>query len=553
MDDVAKWAQFFRVEEHISAWNSEKGSANSLTYWCLKEKKIDSAEYLKWAQSEYLLPTLTEEFFQKSPPKELWLRHTGLWPKGSLPVAEWDGTLFVACLAPIELEQPPQPYQLVLAPPTQLFEWEQKAHERTSVVSTSPEGLSLDESAIAKESTPEGLNFDESAIAKSESPEGLDIDEAKVEKSKTPQGLDLSAPLTTSSRTEEDEEFADSPTGIVERPIEDFGDIDFGTITGFKDERTPPPIKKSEIRPIEIAAYPNEIGDKTKVPNMLTDEEVTQVKLKSTKAKEPSSVDSESTKPSITLKAPHATQPAEPHGVDSDRTKPSIKLEATPATPPAEPQVPEKTGITNAMSDNEVTVTKSFVINAPVVATLNPAIARPPSQVIESSALGEIKIDESFDPPGVETVTEEAKLAYYALANMREFLSRTMFLKLINGQLQIWAWDERWKPAKAAQKLVSVKEPSPFRIVFETQTPYHGYLVENKITHQFFDHWNEGKMPDHMSIVPILDGENLIGMLLGITYALKANRSKLEDVEAVAQKVAEAMKMLSTHANANAA
>ncbi len=79
----------------------------SLLGFALKEKSLSSEVYFKWAMAHYNLPKLRSSFFTETPVSQemfaKWATHYP-WSMECLPVAEWDGSLIVACL------QPPQDF-----------------------------------------------------------------------------------------------------------------------------------------------------------------------------------------------------------------------------------------------------------------------------------------------------------------------------------------------------------------------------------------------------------------------------------------------------------
>ena len=94
----------------------------------------------------------------------------------------------------------------------------------------------------------------------------------------------------------------------------------------------------------------------------------------------------------------------------------------------------------------------------------------------------------------------------------------------------------------------SLKIPSIFRVVSGTQKPYHGYVVTNDLNEAFFESWNHGQIPDHVTIVPLMDNDLVVGMLMGFGEKAAYNKSVLQFSENAAKELSE--KILRSHAKA---
>ncbi len=68
-------------------------------------------------------------------------------------------------------------------------------------------------------------------------------------------------------------------------------------------------------------------------------------------------------------------------------------------------------------------------------------------------------------------------------------------------------------------------------MVVSTQKPFHGYISLNEINEKFFEDWNQGRIPDHVTITPILVEEKLVGMLVGFAEKSAYNKVSLHLAE----------------------
>ena len=103
MDKI--WRDKFNISniEH-SNWK-RSSTKDSLAVWAVKTQKISVAQYIEWATHNYQIPFLKDSFFLNIDiTKQFWSRVKDheQWNKGFLPVYEWDGLLFSACLIPPE-------------------------------------------------------------------------------------------------------------------------------------------------------------------------------------------------------------------------------------------------------------------------------------------------------------------------------------------------------------------------------------------------------------------------------------------------------------------
>ncbi|MGZ3772025.1 MAG: hypothetical protein ACXVCW_20385, partial [Bdellovibrio sp.] len=119
------------------------------------------------------------------------------------------------------------------------------------------------------------------------------------------------------------------------------------------------------------------------------------------------------------------------------------------------------------------------------------------------------------------------------LSQMKTQFEKAMILTLDDEETQLmaFAWDENFQDIGDTASVVPLKTPSIFNIVSSTQKPFHGYISQNQINDDFFAGWNKGKVPEHVTISPILVNEKVIGMLLGFGTKDTYNRVSLNLAE----------------------
>lgn len=98
-------------------------------------------------------------------------------------------------------------------------------------------------------------------------------------------------------------------------------------------------------------------------------------------------------------------------------------------------------------------------------------------------------------------------------------------------------WDNRFVSGSASHNSVPLKNPSVFKIVSVTQKPFHGPIVVNEINEKFFDNWNQGVMPSHVTIVPLVINGRMAGIVMAIGEKSCNTYSVLKFIENCTQEL----------------
>jgi hypothetical protein len=120
--------------------------------------------------------------------------------------------------------------------------------------------------------------------------------------------------------------------------------------------------------------------------------------------------------------------------------------------------------------------------------------------------------------------------------NLKKYFDQAMILIYQNHTLKPLKWDSSWKKEAHTQDFIDLKSASIFRIVFDTKFPYHGYVIPNPINDAFFNGWNQGRYPEHVTIVPILENKNIVGMLLGTCSKIASQKFQVRHIETIAEE-----------------
>ncbi len=101
---------------------------------------------------------------------------------------------------------------------------------------------------------------------------------------------------------------------------------------------------------------------------------------------------------------------------------------------------------------------------------------------------------------------------------LRTHFEKSMILTLDAEEknLHPYMWDKNFVPANDTGNTIPLATPSIFNIVHNTQKAFHGPVVLNDINEKFIESWNQGSMPAHITIVPLVINNISAGVLLSI-------------------------------------
>lgn len=504
------WFEHFKEQlQGLTEAFERSESSLSLLAFALKNGHLKSEDYFKWAMNHYQLPKLQDAFFKETPMSQemfaKWATHYP-WSEECLPVAEWDGSLIVACLHPPQDFPTNPPYIPVLASPECIEQSWLQIHPRSErkepvlkvATEQAPEGIDLSIKPSTKK-TNDAFSFEDLGLGESVESDSL---ESSLSDESSP-GLE-----------------------VIEEGLA--GIFDEAPVTSL--QALTPLAKKESPLPEESATSPSPL-----VKNPLESKEKTEV----TQASNSSVIIDDL---SLNTPAPTAPLPEVAPAIEVAKIVPSVgnksgdasekstlaKVEkpqlgaAVIAATKQPPPPPPKSAIESAEVDDE----NSFG-NKPIPLTPRPVgVAKPTLNPVASGhfALDKIKKKNS------SVINEKIKLV---LSEMKAYFEKSMILTLDEdeSQLTAFAWDENFQGIKDSSSRFPLKTPSIFNIVAATQKPFHGYISLNEINEKFFEDWNQGKIPDHVTITPIIVNEKVAGMLMGFAEKSAYNKASLNLAE----------------------
>lgn len=458
----------------------------------LEKKLIDPAAYLAWAKEHYSLPVLKIEFLNKTNNIENLLdRYKNVFPKNVIPFHEMDGILYVMCLEPTPFEAP-QTIQYVLAP----FDILQKYAFKNESSVVHQESIEM---PVEKENTnPLFKNLEASKGASpldSFSFENISIGEAKPAEEPPPGSEDQGEiKLEDKADVPAGLNFPSSPSGadnsfVSENPVTsvDLNSFKFEglmpvvdhPVPAKEEEKSVQPAAPSQPTPVPVAAP---VATPVAAPVKAAPSKVSVLTADSLIAKHPPK-NKPQTQPAETA-APVA---AAPTAIPMPQPAPIAPPQAAPVAPPT------------------------------------PVMAPPPPSPV-------VPVHASVPTPAAPQSAEFDGI----LHALKKYFDQTMVLLFTNGNLEPKAWDATWTKSAHAQNMIDVTTPSIFRIVNETQHPYHGHIIPNSVNESFFNNWNKGQYPEHITICPIIHEKKIYGMVLGATTKEGAKKYQLHHVQEIA-------------------
>ena len=125
------------------------------------------------------------------------------------------------------------------------------------------------------------------------------------------------------------------------------------------------------------------------------------------------------------------------------------------------------------------------------------------------------------------------------LNRLAKIFDQNMILILKNKVLKPWKWDKSWLKQPSTHNIILLNKPSVFRIVYKSNQKYHGYVVPNPTNSDFFQTWNQGVYPEHLTILPLIKDKIIKGMLLSTTSQEKGKNLSLDKLDVLALESSE--------------
>lgn len=497
MSKVKPWARPLQVPDSTyNKWARQAPPEDNFTFWCIKTGKLDENQYLKWAREHYGLASLEPSFFDTCPHSELWQKVSpqGQWNENLIPIGEWEGVIFIACIEPPAEKLWNFPVHYILAPASGLSSTWQQFQQSSATMQSNPN--------TDKKINPQPLTTTTDLLDDEGTQESLLLDLPDSEKNSSLllelEGLDSSVTKEFSEQTEKankdndrwalDMDMNNSATILQE--ITELSDVNkINDISGASDGDNVKGIDDannvSDASTFTLSSTLNKYIEGTQFSKTLNQDNIPTVVIEAAKLKE---------------KKAKATARI----VDNKKKQHTAEIQPQP---PPQPQ------------------------------TQPP---QPPKPQTETTSDG---LPES--PTGVAAATNEDQVATWIFKQMKDKFEKSMILLFEDNKLQPWKWDKEWTltDPKGSQPF-DVSKTCVFRVVYRTRLPYHGYVVRNEINEVFFSQWGHPELPQHITICPIQQDSHLVGMLLSVGDKNCETQQHLIFAERQAKQLSEAIQRI---------
>lgn len=482
------WAQALQVAgQNYSQWSLEAPDGLNFTYWCLETNKINQDEYLSWARNHYGLASLNSNYFEKMPDVELLERTSTVasWSQWLLPICEWDGVIFVACVEPLQDQNWSFPVQFVLAESSEIKKyWDRIYQSHPSIA---------DDHFLPAESSDEIFEINENEDDPASGAISFDDSSGRVD-TKILKAIDqrLKDPQATWA---EDLTQSKMPSNQASTNIVNLGKPE----PKVSSDDLFPSLPEEIDRPPDLQGLDlNLFNDVTKNETENTGIEAIKLDFDLTKS---SHFDSQIPEPS--------PSPSHPTPTSSDQIKKSFNQDEIP------------TGVYDVEKLQHQDKVKLDMDSESTASTLPEA------------------------PRNIEDCKSEDELFAWAFEQINTKYLCSMAFLYEGTKLRPWKWDRHWRPTNPkALAPFDIASACIFRVVRRTHMPYHGHIVKNEINSQFFANWGFPELPAHVTITPLQYDSHQIGMILSVGRSEANSMPTLTHHEKVSFRLTEGLQKL---------
>ncbi|MCB0413078.1 MAG: hypothetical protein KDD50_02010 [Bdellovibrionales bacterium] len=533
MSNNLHWAKSLNIsEDQINQWQNELPDGEDLLFWVISHQLIDEQEYLHWAQQTLHLAQLNKEFLKEyesyTPPA--YLKSLNYWSRSVCPIAEWDGTVFVACLYPPEDLVNQQNIRFVLSPLTLLEQlWSHfnntNVHEEFNELPPTPDKQT--QVTFIPESIPESSHEDSIEIL-AEEDKGVDevIDfEASAENEEDLSSTRSSLPMAAQTMSEETTEEPNAVTSHLQKVIEP---------QDLLDPERPLSSTNSSLMPEGLDV--DQIGS-SPAPADLDPGEALFFHADNDNQEDPSfngedlkSIQFESPEGILGDNIPAGGQSQSPEGLGDLHRRPKDNIFTFPSDKAPQADSPSFTEVSD---DEDATTTMNLAQQkeqdlektAPVASA-----SEPPNKIYKGPA--HFEDCQSFDEV-VEWVFHQSK----------QYYKSSMLLQFERGKPKAWKWDSQWKDQGQSSILYDLSTPSIFRILTQTRKPFHGPIRPSPVNDQFFQAWGYTDLPSVVTAIPIKKYKRISAILLCVGDKHAEDIEALKLVLSLGDKISEFLKV----------
>ncbi len=214
--------------------------------------------------------------------------------------------------------------------------------------------------------------------------------------------------------------------------------------------------------------------------------------------------------------------------LSSPELAPLFSSEPAPLTSPEPiplaPSIPPPLAATAVVVEQAAPSPTIIVKAKPPIPPMSPPTGRPAGDFI-----GMIELRNSKEK--LDECQDLSEVAVNTFSKMSRYFDRHMILLLKGFELRPHIWAGNWNLRSNRPAGINLDQPSIFRVVSRTKLPYHGYTKPSACNDMFFGEWSNGTPPAHVTLVPIMIKDQLVGMILGATDGSLDLKVSLTDAE----------------------
>lgn len=456
----------------------EGSSDSSLLELAILDGRFTEEEYLQWVSETFTIPVLESRFFAESSPISELLEKAKLpWGPSFFPVSEWEGVLLVAGF---ELKKDlPENVVFILAHKSAMASWWEQ-------FGVSEEATDIPDILKEASSPPPSFTFTGVTLGRKE--DNVQEKTLVLEEIQPPPTSDQESTLSVT---------------VPLAPVSPGPSLSFAGISVLKS-------KGDEAPAVPVAAVAPEVPPKaTEKANSIL-QPLQPLQSAVAKAEPPPLP--------VNLDVMEELTPIPIAKEKSSLLSPNATGSAA-APNPTESSVSPATAVTQTKTTSAATSTRTMSIpSGPVSVLLNPKI-------------GEFTLKKTIG--GMANFPKDLGRAFGETAQV---LPHAMFLVLSEAGDNFipYGWTSAFAQPTVA-KMIPLNLPSPFRIVFSTDKPFHGPVSPCDVFKLFTTNFPGATPSEHLTLTPVFVKNRLIAVVLGMGQKPENSMATLRLFEKVAR------------------
>lgn len=447
-------------------------------FLCFEQGLLSSAEYLDWACKYYGLAKLEPSFLERQFSATTYQKYKDIfhWGPQAVPLFEWDGVVFVACLEPSSV---PDHLEVLCRPVLASFETLSQAWRALD------SGMKGSVSPVDSNPPPMPMPMQE-------------IDRAPMVTEAPP-----SAPEAPPMNTEPPPmiEMAPGP----EEEVVGLPSFDADPVSSLPTE----PVVTEKPSPGEDLFA---LQDDPEMPPMEAATSEAELEV-------PEGLGGFGLETPVAQSSRSSSTPIDP----ADEI---FGVSAAPSLPKAPPLSAAPPSASKAPPVKERLMAPPPPPPAPASARSEPKLQMvPPPPPMKSQGM-------TATPPPME---EDLQLCFTKAYSTY----RNLMILKIDGDVAVpFRWDDSFQ-APGQLEPIPLDTPSIFRIAAKTQKPFHGPVVPNPTNESFFHHWMGGRYPAAVSIIPMHVQQLCVGLVFGAADEMLDRKDSLSLMIETTEKVTQ--------------